>query len=346
MDIDSTSTHLWYTVGPASAGRHTDLLNAGATGVRLTFSYGTDKLQADRARALARESIEAGLNCLILADLPGDKPRFGYFLGTESVSFAQGEHTRLIVADSRHPRQGLPVPLAAFVANLREGNRIVIGDGAMELEVVNIGRDGVDCVAVAGGIIEQRRGLAVLGSDSQASCLTEETMRQLGSVAREPAFSGVMLSFVRSSEELSAARSVLDAIGRDDLILIAKIETEAALGTMREICAEADLLIAARGDLALALPLVELPGAVQTIADTARATRTPWILATQLMEGLEYFAIPTRAEICDLSHWRNEGCAGALLARETAFGRMPVHSVECVRDIMARWPAGAETNDL
>ena len=101
-------------------------------------------------------------------------------------------------------------------------------------------------------------------------------------------------------------------------MLIAKIETEAALGALHQICAEADVLVAARGDLALALPWVELPAAVQAIADAARATGTPWILATQLVEGLEYFAFPTRAEICDLSHWRTQGCAGALLARETA----------------------------
>ena len=130
-----TSAHLWYTVGPASASHHADLLNAGATGARLTFSYGTDEFQADRARALARESIQVGLTCLILADLPGNKVRLGTSLAPNSVNLAQGEPIRLIVADSAHPRQGLPVPLAAFVDELKEGNRIVIGDGAAELEV-------------------------------------------------------------------------------------------------------------------------------------------------------------------------------------------------------------------
>jgi pyruvate kinase len=95
--------------------------------------------------------------------------------------------------------------------------------------------------------------------------------------------------------------------------------------------------MAARGDLGLALHWVDLPGAVDDIADTANHLGKPWVLATQVFEGMAEFVMPTRAEICDLAHWLRRGCSAVLLSRETVFGPRPVPVVEATRDMIFRW---------
>ena len=95
--------------------------------------------------------------------------------------------------------------------------------------------------------------------------------------------------------------------------------------------------IAYSGDLAITMPWIELPASMDSISHVSRETQTPWIVATQIAEGLERFVFPTRAEICDLAHWIQTGAAGAMVSYETAFGPKPVESVEFMRSIMKRY---------
>jgi pyruvate kinase len=150
------------------------------------------------------------------------------------------------------------------------------------------------------------------------------------------AFDAVALSFVGSDAELKRVRERIQRAGRT-VAIVAKIETPAGVANADAICQAADVVMAARGDLALTAPWTELPAAVRAIAASARAAGKPWLLATQVAEGLERFAFPSRAEICDLAHWLAEGCAGVLLSYETAFGSRPTAAVSSVASLLARW---------
>jgi pyruvate kinase len=109
------------------------------------------------------------------------------------------------------------------------------------------------------------------------------------------------------------------------------------LEAIAEIANAADWVMAARGDLALNIPWVELPGAVSRIAEAARRAGKPWILATQIAEGVDRSTLPTRAEICDLAHWMQRGCRGVLLSFETAFGPRPRAAVKAATRLVRRW---------
>lgn len=190
--------------------------------------------------------------------------------------------------------------------------------------------------ALQDGVIDRNRGLTIQGREFQPKCLTAKDLDDLEHVLASPLYDIVALSFVASAAEIHQVRQRARENGREAVVL-AKIETTAGVDRVEEICAASDLVMAARGDLALALPWVELPAAVERIAAAAKGSGTPWILATQIMEGLERFALPTRAEICDLAHWLLEGCAGVLLSYETAFGRFPEAAVGSARKLLDRW---------
>ncbi|GAA3794156.1 hypothetical protein GCM10022226_11850 [Sphaerisporangium flaviroseum] len=329
-------THLWMTLGPSSLGKEAALLTMGATGVRLTFSYGTPELQLDRARMLRKAAEEAKRPCLNVADLAGEKFRLGEFAGPPSVPVAPGTRLRLSHAERLDPAhdKALPIPDLAFFEQLTLGDIITVGDGGAQLRVVDDSEGAVLVEVPAKGVIDQARGLTVRGHAFKPRAITAKDRSDLRFVSRYEEFDAVALSFVSSAQDVVEARELLN--GRD-ITVIAKIETALGVANIREICAVADMVMAARGDLALSIPWVDLPEAVEQIATGAEAAGIPWILATQVAEGLERFSIPTRAEICDLAHWLGRGCAGVLLSYETVFGGNASGAVTSIDAIIRRW---------
>ncbi|MEV7965747.1 pyruvate kinase [Sphaerisporangium sp. NPDC088356] len=267
-----------------------------------------------------------------------DAARLGEFTGRPSIPVAPGSRFTLASGARSDPeRDGvLPVPDQRFFGHLTLGDVITVGDGGAELTVVDLDGASAMVEAVSTGVIDQARGLTVRGHDFRPRALTTKDRSDLRFVAQHEEFDAVAVSFVSSAQDVMEARDLLE--GRD-ITLIAKIETALGVANIREICTVADMVMAARGDLALSIPWVDLPEAVKRIAEVAAGAGIPWILATQVAEGLERFSIPTRAEICDLAHWLAQGCAGVLLSYETVFGRNAVGAVSSVDELIRRWSA-------
>lgn len=333
---------LWYTVGPASLGKEIDLFINGATGIRLTFNFGTPELQHKRAIHLKKIAAQVGHSCYVIADLGGEKLRLGTFQGEPTLAVKAGTIIRLILADTSSPSIDdlvLPVPNSSFFLHLIKGSIVTIGDGAAVLVVTNISSDGVLAEVASDGVINHCRGLTVQGGDFKPRSLTSKDLLDLKHILSSSVYDAVALSFLGSEADILQVRQLAKKVKRD-ISIVAKIETVAGIENIDSICRSADFVMAARGDLALAMPWVELPAAVRHIASSAKANSTPWILATQIVEGLERFVIPTCAEICDMAHWLEEECAGVLLSYETAFGVRPVAAVACTAALLARWGNG------
>ncbi len=339
------ANELWITLGPATLGREADCLRVGATGVRLTFSYGSCELQESRARQLRELSVRAGARCLIVADLAGEKIRLGRFIGQETINVLAGQTVRLVGAIESHPTGepwNLPVPSAEFFNRLQPGMEITVGDGAATIRVNNVGSDSALAETTSDGTINQTRGLTVRGGGWQPQAITEKDTADLQHIAISGAYDAVAVSFVSNRDAILFAREVLHRYG-STIEVMAKIETTMGVDNIDEIAAVADSVMAARGDLALAMDWIELPAAVDRIAEGSNAAGCPWLLATQVAEGLERFSMPTRAEICDIAQWRGKGCVGVLLSYETAFGRAPVEAVRCTSRLIHRWSASPTT---
>ncbi|WP_281892651.1 pyruvate kinase [Phytohabitans aurantiacus] len=329
---------LWYTPGPESIGYEEEIIKAGATGVRLTFSYSTTSYQAERALLHRKIARDCGRDFAVVADIAGEKYRLGRFVGVPSIRVAAGEEFRLITGEVSDPKadRTLTVTTPTFFSGLESGDLITVGDGNTVLEVSLVSAGAASVVVTVNGTVNQSRGLTVQGDHFRPRCLTDKDLSDLRFVAKSDLFDNVALSFVADASDLRRAREILSSSALP-VELTAKIETSAGVENAAEISKEADMVMAARGDLALAVPWVELPAAVTRIETAANETGTPWILATQLVEGLERFIIPTRAEICDLANWAHRGCAGVLLSYETAFGARPIDAVATVRSLLDRW---------
>ncbi len=330
---------LLYTPGPASLGKEAEILDAGATGVRLTFSYATQEYQLERAKLHRRAAGRFAQHFDIVADLAGEKFRLGQFDGAATVAISPGETFSLVADSHSDPFEAktLAVTSESFFDSLSPGALITVGDGSAVLHVKDVTNNSAVLSATGdGGVLNQSRGLTVQGDQFKPRCLTTKDVADLQFVAASGAFDYVALSFVSSADDIVRARRIMASAGAR-LPIIAKIETAAGIDNLPEICQAAEIVMAARGDLALALPWPELPAAVLKIEAAARASASPWIVATQVVEGLERFVMPTRAEICDLARWLGGGCSGVLLSYETAFGANPVGAVAAARRLIDRW---------
>ena len=331
-------TDLWITLGPSSIDRLDELIRLGVTGVRLTFSFGTPELQEERARFIQKSAISAEKRCLAIADLPGEKVRLGEFGEADSFQVEAGQTSNIVATETGNPvtTGRVPLPNEAFVAGLQVGETLVIGDGSAVGKVEETSDRGAVVRWANSGLINQRRGVTLRGTSFTPRCLTDEDVEFLRFVAQSSDFDMVALSFVSEPEDVLTARSILAEYG-SSIPIVAKIETLPGVARLSEIYSVADIVMAARGDLALQAEWYDLPGYVKEIAQTAAQAAKPWILATQVAEGLERFAMPTRAEICDLSHWLEEGCAAVMLSYETVFGSNAVGAVTCTKTLLDRW---------
>jgi pyruvate kinase len=314
------------------------LIGSGATGTRFTFSYGTPELQAERADQVRRSADRLGKDVLLVADLQGEKCRLAKIDGVDEIRIKHGERVFFTAGSGPTGVQGkkFEVQNATFLNRVKVGDTIIEGDGGMMLEVIETNQASITCRPLWDGVLHPGRGLVIRSSVFTPAPLTAQDREDLREIARCDKFDAVAISFVRNAADIQEVRDVL-SMSKKELSVIAKIETPSGLSQIHAIAEAADIIMAARGDLALFLPWVELYDAVGTISDAAEAHRCPWILATQIVEGLERFAFPTRAEICDLAHWITRGALGAMLSFETAFGTHPDEAVECVRAVLERY---------
>lgn len=333
---------LWITYGPSVD--ESDVLRkviaAGVDGIRLTFSYGDAKLQCERAALVKATAASAGRGVRVVADLQGEKCRIAKIGDLDQVEVAADRPVEFTAAGTAVTEGEIRLPLQRpeQVALFAVGDVVIAGDGEMMLDVGEVGPDAVRCLPRADGLLRPGRGLAIQGSNFTPSSMTSKDRADLRALLGSADFDAVALSFVSGKEALDEAR---DVIGEPrGLEIVAKIETAKGVAQARPISADADAVMAARGDLALSMPWTGLADGVESIAEAAREQGKPWILATQVVESMERFHLPSRAEICDLSHWLAAGAAAVMLSRETAFGERPVESVAAVAELIdARCPA-------
>ncbi len=339
------------TLGPATAGRERlkELLRAGADMVRINAAHGSPEERARMIDDVRAAAGELGKMIPILFDLRGLKIRTGPLANNEPVPFARG--SEVIVVPEPVPTEpgiiGIDYPNLLDV--IGPGSRILISDGLIELLVDRIEADRAVCHVGRGGLLLGRQGVTLPGAAIVGGALTPADREDVAfAVAHGVDFLG--LSFINDASDLVLARGVAAAHGPNPPALIAKIERPDALNNVREIAAQADGLMVARGDLGVQLPPERVPRAQKNIIAVGNHLGVPVITATQMLESMITQPMATRAETNDVANAVWDGTDAVMLSAETAVGRYPIEAVETMvriiveaeRDGPIRTPASAE----
>jgi pyruvate kinase len=330
------------TLGPATSSQEqiTALISAGMDVARLNMSHGH---QADHLEVYGR--VRAGSDAVgrgvgILADLQGPKIRLGEFPGGP-VRLAAGDDFIITTDDIPGDQHEASTTYGGLADDVRPGDRILIDDGNVQLDVTGVSGSRVSLRVVVGGKISDHKGINLPGINVSAPALPEKDERDLR-WALATGVDMVAMSFVRSPDDASLARKIMTDMGRPGVPLIAKIEKPEAVRVLPDIVDAFDGIMVARGDLGVELPLEQVP-AVQALAiKLARERARPVIVATQMLESMINSPRPTRAEVSDVAGAVAQGADAVMLSAESSVGAYPIETVAT----MSRIVAAAEESSL
>ena len=301
------------TVGPASASRDKleALAEAGATVFRINCSHSTP----EEAARLALMVREAAPEAALLVDLQGPKLR----TGTKTLVFNENESLVIGPGD---------LTFDPYEVGVRAGDRILVADGQIELKTVDTRKGRTEVTVLRGGTAAPARGVNLPDSTVEVDTLTAQDREHI-EAANAVRAEWVALSFVRGPQDILRLRGLL----RTGTGVVAKIERREALTNLERIVAEADAVMAARGDLGVEIPYEDVPVAQQLIADTALKAGKASICATEMLESMRTGNRPTRAEVSDVAAAVTGGYGAVMLSAETATGEHPVEAVHAMRRI-------------
>jgi pyruvate kinase len=332
------------TIGPASQNEHTlkELMHAGMNVARLNFSHGTHEEYTERIACLRKLSEELGLPVGILQDLQGPKIRVGVL--EPALELAEGEIVRLHAEGNAVPESDekqIPVAFAELFDSVSDGDRILLDDGHLSLQVVERHAKDLRAKVLVGGRLSSHKGINLPGVLLTVPGFTEKDRADLiFGLSQNVDF--VAISFVRTPEDVHAVHDAmheLDEQGSHPLV-IAKLERPEALDNLDGILEAADGVMVARGDLGVEMPPETVPIAQKRIIEAANRHGKIVITATQMLDSMISNPLPTRAEASDVANAIFDGTDAVMLSGETATGAYPLEAVQ----FMDRIVRAAEAN--
>ena len=327
------------TIGPATADpeRMRALVDAGMDVARLNFSHGTHA-DHERIYQLVRQAArEADRPVGVLADLAGPKIRLGRF-AAGPVVWRTGDSVVITSEETPGTADRVSTTYPGLPQEVTAGDRMLVDDGRLALEVERVAGSDIHVRVVAGGEVSDHKGLSLPGVAISAPAVSTKDEADLRFALRL-GVDLVALSFVRSPDDARAVREIMGAEGVRRPVL-AKLEKPEAVAALPEVVAAFDGLMVARGDLGVELPLESVPLVQKRAVQLCRDNAKPVIVATQMLDSMMERPRPTRAEASDVANAVLDGADALMLSGETSVGRYPVLAASTMAAIVAGTEAG------
>jgi len=335
-------TKIVATLGPSTDSPQIleELIRAGVDVVRINFSHAGASEQAERVKLVRSVASKVGRYVGIIGDLQGPKIRIESFRAGHAMLKVGQQFTLDTAMDpSTGDDQAVGVAYRRLVSDVSRGDVLLLDDGQIVLDVEEVSGSQIRCVIKRGGKLSNRKGLNKQGGGLSAPALTDKDRADIESAAKlEVDF--IAVSFVRNAEDVIEARRLLRAAGGEGYI-IAKIERAEAVDNIHAIIDASDVIMVARGDLAVEVGYAAMTGLQKGLIRLARARNKVSITATQMLESMITHPSPTRAEVSDVANAVMDGTDAVMLSAETAVGSFPVEAVTT----MGKVCVGAEKHE-
>lgn len=327
-------TKIVATIGPASNTKTKlkELAEAGVSVFRLNFSHGgaSDFVKIiDYIREVEKELDKP---ITIMQDLSGPKIRLGVIQeGSIQVSKGMG----LLLGPTEkymHEMPYLPFDHDVILESLEPGDRMVLADGGLQFIVRKRRDDGLVVLEAENeGIVTSRKGLALPGKATRVKALTPKDLKDLED-GLKLGVDAVAISYVQTADDVREAKEIIAKSGKH-IPIVVKLERQSAVDHLKEILAETDIVMVARGDLGVECPLPQLPAIQKHIISECNKACKPVIVATQMLLSMVNNPAPTRAETTDVANAVLDGADAVMMSEETAMGSFPVETVRYMRKI-------------
>ncbi|WP_069770192.1 pyruvate kinase [Streptomyces sp. LUP30] len=322
------------TLGPATDtyDQLKALVDAGMDVARFNLSHGTHAEHEERYHHVRKASDETGHSVGTLADLQGPKIRLGHF--TQGPVLLERDDTFTITVEEGVAGDGTlcGTTHAGLAQDVTPGERILVDDGKVCLEVTHVDGPRVHTRVIEGGVISDHKGLNLPGVAVSVPALSKKDEEDLRWALRT-GFDVIALSFVRTGRDIVDVHRIMDEEGRR-LPVIAKIEKPQAVENIDDIVAAFDGIMVARGDLGVEMPLEQVPIVQKRAIKLAKRNAKPVIVATQMLDSMIENSRPTRAEASDVANAVIDGTDALMLSGETSVGKHPIQTVHTMAKIV------------
>ena len=330
-NTNTGKTKIVATLGPATSSYEMiyKLAQAGASMFRLNTSHGSAATHLENIKYIRQVSKDLNVYIPVLIDLQGPKIRVGNI--SEPVNICENDIIKLKHGQCEACESIIPVDYAGIAEDVTTGDKILLDDGKIGLEVIESCDGIVTAKVLYGQCIKPRKGINLPGATASLDAVTERDVEFIRFAVENDA-DYIALSFVREAKDIILARKYITEFG-GKIPIIAKIEKPQAIQNLDEIIKVSDGVMVARGDLGIEMSPAEVPIVQKVIIDKTIKQRKVCIVATQMLESMIEEPIPTRAEASDIANAIMDGTDAVMLSGETAMGKHPVEAVAMMREI-------------
>ena len=322
-------TKIICTIGPASdtPEKVRELYKAGMNVMRINFSHGThpqQKAKVDIARSFEKE----GIYIPVALDTKGPEIRTGY-MENDGLDIPDGHKMRISMENCLGNLEKFSVTYAGLFEDVKIGDHILIDDGNLDFEIVDLDKAKREIIVVARNhhFLKNQKGVNCPSSRLSMDFISPKDEEDLR-FGCENNVDCIFASFVRRPEDILAMKEILKKYGNPDIPIFAKIENPEAVEKIEAIVDVADGVMVARGDLGVEIPPETVPDVQRQIITACRNKGKPVITATQMLDSMVTHPRPTRAEVTDVATAVDEGSDCVMLSAESASGLYPVKAVE------------------
>ncbi|MGI6161579.1 MAG: pyruvate kinase [Christensenellales bacterium] len=321
-------TKIVCTIGPASEDKAKlkSMIEAGMNVARLNFSHGSHEEHLQRIINLKDLRREMGVPLAIMLDTRGPEIRIGKFEDGQ-VTLMPGSRFILTTRDIEGGVEGVSVNYQRLPEILKQGDRILLDDGLIELEVISSRGEDVECEILHGGTLSNHKSLNLPGIPVEMPYLSDRDKSDI-LFAIEHELDFIALSFVRTAQDVLDVKRFLAKNQNNGIELIAKIENRSGIEHIDEIIRLTAGIMVARGDMGVEIPFEELPHLQKKLIKKSYTAGKRVITATQMLESMVRNPRPTRAEITDVANAIYDGTSAIMLSGETASGKYPIEAIK------------------
>lgn len=326
-------TKIICTIGPASENEKvlTQMCKVGMNVARLNFSHGSHEEHQKKIDLIKKVREKLELPIAIMLDTKGPEYRIKTFENGK-VTLQEGAQFTLTTKDVVGNEQCVSVNYENLIENLKKGDRVLVNNGLIILEVKELTKTDAICDVIAGGVLSDRKSMNFPNKVMNHAYLSEQDKQDL-LFGIENDVDYVAASFVSTKQDVADLRKFLDENGGSDIDIIAKIENRSGVDHVEDICQIADGIMIARGDLGVEIPGMEVPAIQKYLINKCRMLGTRVITATEMLESMINNPRPTRAELSDVANAVYDGTSAIMLSGESAAGKYPVEAVQNMAQI-------------
>ncbi len=324
-------TKIIATIGPSTDSYESvlELLKAGANGIRLNFSHGTYEERERQIKWIRKASKDCGKPVAIIQDLQGPKMRLGDFDGIINVQTGQSLTFKY---EADFERSGIIPTQFDLSKKVKRGESMYLFDGKIKTIITSITDGVIHARAENDGFIIKRKGINLPDTDFAGDIITEKDREDLAFGSTHD-IDYVAQSFVQTAKDLRNMRGLMKNLGMNAKLIV-KLETKAAVDNMQEIVEEVDVVMIARGDLAVESLPESVPIVQRQLIGLGIKYAKPTIVATQMLYSMTEMPEPTRAEVSDVATAVIVGADCVMLSDETANGKYPIEAVKVMKRII------------